>query len=83
MARRDANHARLMIKPEDIRIFPVGTKDLEGTILLRKYAGERVYYTVVVRGMELKIISQSTPSYNIGDQVSLEVNISDPIIFEE
>ena len=82
-ARSDANHARLMIKPEDIGIFPVGTKDLEGTIQSRKYAGERVYYTVVVRGIELKITSQSASFYNIGDRVSLEVNINDPIIFEE
>ena len=82
-ARSDANHARLMIKPEDIGIFPVGTKDLEGTIQSRKYAGERVYYTVVVRGIELKIISQSASFYSIGDRVSLEVNINDPIIFEE
>ena len=82
-ARSDANHARLMIKPEDIGIFPVGTKDLEGTIISRKYAGERVYYTVVVRGIELKITSQSASFYNIGDRVSLEVNINDPIIFEE
>ena len=82
-ARGDVNHARLMIKPEDIEFFPVGTKDLEGTIQSRKYAGERVYYTVVVRGIELKIISQSATFYNIGDRVSLEVNISDPIIFED
>jgi iron(III) transport system ATP-binding protein len=82
-ARSDANHARLMIKPEDIGIFPVGTKDLEGTVLSRKYAGERVYYTGVVRGIELKITSHSASFYNIGDQVSLEVNINDPIIFEE
>ncbi|HEY4551268.1 MAG TPA: ABC transporter ATP-binding protein, partial [Bacillus sp. (in: firmicutes)] len=82
-ARSDANHARLMIKPEDIGIFPVGTKDLEGTIQSRKYAGERVYYTVVVRGIELKITSHSASFYNIGDRVSLEVNINDPIIFEE
>src|SRR3954470_1614880 len=82
-ARSDANHARLMIKPEDIGIFPVGTKDLEGTIQSRKYAGERVYYTVVVRGIELKITSHSASFYNIGDQVSIEVNINDPIIFEE
>ena len=82
-ARSDANHARLMIKPEDIGIFPVGTKDLEGTIQSRKYAGERVYYTVGVMGIELKIISQSASFYSIGDRVSLEVNINDPIIFEE
>ena len=82
-ARSDANHARLMIKPEDIGIFPVGTKDLEGTVLSRKYAGERVYYTVVVRGIGLKITSHSASFYNIGDRVSLEVNINDPIIFEE
>ena len=66
--RSDANHAKLMIKPEDIGIFPVGTKDLEGTIQSRKYAGERVYYTVVVMGIELKIVSQSASFYNIGDQ---------------
>ena len=72
-----------MIKPEDIRIFPVGTKDLKGTILSRKYAGERVYYNIAVGGIELKTVSQSANFYNIGDQVSLEVNTSDPIIFEE
>ncbi|WP_338471722.1 ABC transporter ATP-binding protein [Niallia sp. XMNu-256] len=82
-ASSDTDHARLMIKPEDIEIFPVGTKDLEGKIVSRKYAGERVYYTVVVSEMELKVISQSANLYNIGDQVSLEVNINDLVIFEE
>ena len=47
-----------MIKPEDIGIFPVGTKDLKGTILSRKYAGERVYYNIAVGGIELKTVSQ-------------------------
>ena len=72
-----------MLKPEDIGIFPVGTKDLKGTVQSRKYAGERVYYNIEVGGIELKTVSQSSFLYNIGDQVSLEVNISDPIIFEE
>ena len=66
--RRVANQARLMIKPEDIGIFPVGTKDLEGTIKSRKYAGERVYYTVDVFGIEVKKSSQSASFYNIGDE---------------
>lgn len=79
--RRDTNYARLMIKPEDIGIFPVGTKELIGTVRSRKYAGERVYYTIVVCGIELKVVSQSASFYHIGDQVSLEVHLSDPIIF--
>ena len=58
-AKSDAEYAKLMIKPEDIRIFPVGTKDLKGTILSRKYAGERVYYNIAVGGIELKTVSQS------------------------
>ena len=80
-AKSDAEYAKLMIKPEDIGIFPVGTKELKGTIQSRKYAGERVYYNIDVGGIELKTVSQSASFYNIGDQVSLEVNISDPIIF--
>ncbi|MBB6445597.1 ABC transporter ATP-binding protein [Bacillus benzoevorans] len=82
-AKGDASKAKLMIKPEDIAIFPAGTMDLEGTIVSRKYAGERVYYTVVVFGIELKVVSQSASFYNSGDQVSLEVHLSDPIIFAE
>lgn len=82
-AQSNTNQASLMIKPEDITVLPSGTKELEGTIRSRKYAGERVYYTVVVRGYEFKVVSQTTPIYNIGDQVSLEININQPIIFEE
>ena len=82
-AKSDAEHAKLMIKPEDIGIFPVGTKELKGTVQSRKYAGERVYYNIDIGGIELKTVSQSASFYNIGDQVSIEVNISNPIIFEE
>ena len=71
-AKSDAEYAKLMIKPEDIRIFPVGTKDLKGTILSRKYAGERVYYKIDVGGIELKTVSQSSNFYNIGDRCPLK-----------
>ena len=45
--------------------------------------GKEFIIQIVVDGIELKTVSQSANFYNIGDQVSLEVNISDPIIFEE
>ena len=45
--------------------------------------GKEYIIQLMLCGIELKITSQSALFYNIGDRVSLEVNISDPVIFEE
>ncbi|HAE91972.1 ABC transporter ATP-binding protein [Tissierella praeacuta] len=78
----DLENSKAMIKPEDIKIYPKGTTELEGIILSRKYAGERVYYTILVRGMELKVISQTSKIYKVGDKISIDINIEGIKIFK-
>lgn len=73
--------AMVMIKPEDIEIFPEGIKRLEGTIQSKKYAGERIYYSVLVKGIVLKVISQSLTLYHEGDKVTIEINLNNLQIF--
>lgn len=77
----DSEEAKAMIKPEDIKIFPEETKVLKGKILSSKYAGERVYYTILVNGVELKVISHEQLVYKAGDKVSIEFVLDQPLIF--
>lgn len=78
----DVRKAKAMIKPEDIKIYPEETTDLTGIILSRKYAGERVYYTILVKGIELKVISQTSKIYKLGDKVSIDINLEGIKIFK-
>lgn len=78
----DIKSGKAMIKPEDIKIYPQGIKGLEGIIISTKYAGNRVYYTLLVKGIELKAISESSKIYTVGDRVSLDVNIEKIKIFK-
>ncbi len=78
----DIRKAKAMIKPEDIKIYPEETTDLTGIIVSRKYAGERVYYTILVRGIELKVISQTSKIYKVGDKVSIDINLEGIKIFK-
>lgn len=75
--------AKVMIKPEDIRISLEETKDLEGLIVSSRYAGERVYYSILVKGMELKVVSQVSNIYRVGDKISIEINFDNIKIFEQ
>lgn len=77
----DAKEAKLMVKQEDIQIFPVGVKGLEGVVLASKYAGERIYYDIQVKDTVLKVLSSSQQRYNQGEKVSIEIRQAQPIIF--
>ncbi|MBU5311936.1 ABC transporter ATP-binding protein [Tissierella carlieri] len=79
----DIKKAKAMIKPENIKIYPEETTDLTGIVASSKYAGERVYYTVLIKGKELKIISQNSKIYKVGDKVSIDIDIEGIKIFKE
>lgn len=79
----NASSVKVMIKPEDIKLHPRGTKVLEGEVLSRKYAGERVYYTLLVKGIELRVSAPSRVAYQPGDFVSASFDLRVPIIFNE
>ncbi len=69
----DIKKAKAMIKPENIKIYPEGTTGLTGIVSSSKYAGERVYYTVLIKGKELKIISQNSKIYKVGESIDIDI----------
>lgn len=73
--------AKVMIKPEDIKLYPQGSKVLEGEVLSRKYAGERIYYTLLLEDRELKVISYGHVSYQVGERVCIEFELRNLVIF--
>ena len=81
--KANTNEAKLMVKQEDIEIFPLGTTDLAGQIVSSKYGGERTYYSVSIRGIDLMVISQSPTIYTEGEQVSIEIKLEHLRIFED
>ncbi|MCQ4922566.1 ABC transporter ATP-binding protein [Tissierella carlieri] len=69
----DIKKAKAMIKPENIKMYPEGTTGLTGIVASSKYAGERVYYTVLIKGKELKIISQNSKIYKVGESIDIDI----------
>lgn len=78
---KDSKRAKAMIKPEDIKIYPEDEKDLDGIIISSKYAGYRVYYSLLVKGIELKLVSQGNNIYKTGDKVSIDIDPDNIRIF--
>lgn len=79
----DMENVMAMIKPEDIKIYPQETETLSGIIKSKKYGGERIYYTVSIDKGMLKIISNASPTYEVGDKVSVDINIESIKIFKD
>jgi len=80
--KTNTKEAKLMVKPEDIEIFPLGTTDLAGQIVSSKYGGERTYYSVSIKGIKLMVISQSPTIYMEGEKVSINIKLDHLRIFD-
>lgn len=80
-SNRDAAEATVMLKPEDIKLFSAGTPGLEGVVLSSKFAGERIYYRVLVNGMELKVTSSPEAAFKKGNRVAVKLALDKPLIF--
>ncbi|QEK12985.1 ABC transporter ATP-binding protein [Crassaminicella thermophila] len=74
---------KAMIKPEEIEVLP---KDIptgvKGKIILRRYAGDRVYYTISVNGVQLKSISNTKKIFDINEEVSLKIDVDKAVFYE-
>lgn len=70
--KEDDDQAVAMIKPEDIKMYPKGEKELQGEILESQYAGERIFYKVRILNEELKAMTLSTEIWSKGDIVSIQ-----------
>lgn len=71
----------LMIRPEDIKLYSPGETDIKGIIKLKKYAGDRIYYTVKVQDLEIKLIADPNMNFQIGDEVSISIDYEKGIFF--
>lgn len=73
---------KAMINPEDIKVFELQSNtDITGIIKMKKYAGDRIYYTISVNGVELKCISESNELFNIDDKVGVNINFNNLVFF--
>lgn len=71
-----------MINPEDIKVFELqNNTDITGIIKMKKYAGDRIYYTISVNGTELKCVSETNKLFNIDDKVGVNININNVVFF--
>ncbi len=73
---------KAMINPEDIKVFELQSNtDITGIIKMKKYAGDRIYYTISVNGVELKCISEPNELFNIDDKVGVNINFNNLVFF--
>ncbi|GFN35011.1 ABC transporter ATP-binding protein [Tepidimicrobium xylanilyticum] len=80
----EAQRIKAMIKPEDIELIDsYEDVDIKGTVKSRKYAGDRIYYTVLVKDVELKCVSQSSRVFDIGDEVGVKIDFNNVVFFHK
>ncbi|WP_352420239.1 ABC transporter ATP-binding protein [Proteiniborus sp.] len=73
---------KAMIKPEDIELLePSNDTDIIGIVKSRKYAGDRIYYTVIANDLELKCISEPRKIYDVGDKVEVNIDFNNVVFF--
>ncbi|WP_077369331.1 ABC transporter ATP-binding protein [Anaerosalibacter sp. Marseille-P3206] len=70
-----------MIRPEDIKLYSPGETDIKGIVKIKRYAGDRIYYTVGVGDIQLKLISNPNMNFQIGDEVSISIDYEKAIFF--
>lgn len=73
---------KAMIKPEDMEL--VAAEDAHqvlGTVKMRKYAGDRIYYTIEVKGMEMECISNRI--FNVRDRVGINMDFASAVFFKD
>jgi ABC-type Fe3+/spermidine/putrescine transport system ATPase subunit len=72
-----------MIKPEEIKLYPIGETDISGVVESVKYAGDRIYYRVKVGDLSLKSITQSNNIFQQGEKVSISIDYDEVIFFSD
>ena len=71
----------VMVSPERINIYNLNhLSNIEGVVTKKIYAGDRIYYNVDVKNNNLKI-SSANNTYNIGDQVKIEIDFENAVYF--
>jgi ABC-type Fe3+/spermidine/putrescine transport system ATPase subunit len=71
-----------MIRPEGIKILDK-EDSLRGIVIKKKYAGDRVYYSLLVNDVELKCIGNSKSILSVGDEVSIGIDFSNAVFYSK
>ncbi len=75
-------NVKAMIKPEEIKLLPLSETNIIGKVIVKRYAGDRIYYTVKIGNIELKSISNSNTIFEPGDEVSILIDYDKVIFFK-
>lgn len=76
---QDMDRAKAMLKPSDIKLFKSGKGNMEGLVKSVRYAGERVYYSVLVNDVEFMVVSPEV--FEAGEYVGMNINTANVVIF--
>lgn len=78
---KDKDRATAVIKPESIEIVEDG--EIEGKIISRKYAGDRIHYEIMANGIKLKAVDYGYSQYKMEDRINFKIHGNDILIFDE
>lgn len=72
-----------MIRPEEIDVFPENVETgILGVIKTKRYAGDRIYYTILVKGLILKCTTNSNKIFEVNEKVKVNINFDKAIFYE-
>lgn len=73
----------VMIRPEDVKVYTGDKASLKGVITKKKFAGDRVYYNVLLNGIEFKGTGDSKTLFNVNDEVSINIDFWNSVFYPE
>lgn len=62
---------KVMFRPEDLKLLPKGSGEADGTVRERRYAGDKIYYSVGIGDLEFKCTADKSSGFEIGEEISL------------
>jgi iron(III) transport system ATP-binding protein len=82
-----ANHnisskVKAMIRPEEVELFPKSADTgVLGKVKRKKFAGDRIYYTILVNDTEIRCITKSEKDFKIGETVAAKIDFGNVVFF--
>lgn len=77
-----SGRVKAMIRPEEIEIRKENKNGIAGYVKEKIYAGERIYYTIDCNGKEIKCISNSKLSFDLGEKTYIHIDFDKVVFFE-
>ncbi|SFI27741.1 iron(III) transport system ATP-binding protein [Tindallia magadiensis] len=73
---------KAMIRPEEVEVLSKDEEgNLKGIVTGNRYAGDRIYYTISLKGIEIKSISTPNKTFRIGEEVTLRIHEENMVFY--